>query len=340
MKKPLWIAATLAGVALLAISLFTLRGEASEPSTAAPEPALVAGPGRVEPVSEEIELGADLGGKLRQVPVEEGDRVERGQILAVLENADYEARVALARAELALREAELRRVANGARAQERREAAAAVREAEAVLENARVEYQRRKTGYEQEVFSREEADRAEREIGVARARHAAAVERWNLLEAGEREEDHRRAEALVALAQARLAEARALYEKTIIRSPIAGVVLRKHLKAGEIFSEMRQSPILTLGDSATLRVRVDVDETDIGRVRLGQSAYVTADAFPGEKFTGRVVRIGQLLGKKNIRTDEPAERVDTKVLETLIQLDPGRALPPGLRVDAFILVKD
>ena len=51
------------------------------------------------------------------------------------------------------------------------------------------------------------------------------------------------------------------------------------------------------------------------------------------------MRVGQLLGKKNVRTDEPAERVDTKVLETLIELEPGRALPLGLRVDAFILTK-
>jgi len=94
-----------------------------------------------------------------------------------------------------------------------------------------------------------------------------------------------------------------------------------------------------------VRVRVDVDETDVARLRLGQSAYVTADAFAGQRFPGRVVRIGQLLGKKTVRTDEPSERVDTKVLETLIELDDrppasggagARDLPLGLRVQAFI----
>ncbi len=143
----------------------------------------------------------------------------------------------------------------------------------------------------------------------------------------------------MALARARLAEAQAMLSKTIIRAPIEGAVLRKHLKAGEIFSEMRQTPILTLGDAKILRVRVDVDETDIARVSMGQRAYVTADAYPGEKFWGKVVRVGQLLGKKNVRTDEPAERLDTKVLETLVELEPGKPLPPGLRVDAFIIVK-
>jgi hypothetical protein len=84
-------------------------------------------------------------------------------------------------------------------------------------------------------------------------------------------------------------------------------------------------------------VRVDVDETDVGKVHVGQKAYVTADAFGRQKFWGHVVRVGQQLGPKNIRTDEPTERVDTKILETLVELDPGAELPDGLRVDAFIV---
>ena len=63
---------------------------------------------------------------------------------------------------------------------------------------------------------------------------------------------------------------------------------------------------------------------------------MTADAFGGRRFTGTVVRIGQVLGKKNVRTDEPTERVDTKVLETLIELQDGHELPLGLRVQAFV----
>jgi hypothetical protein len=82
---------------------------------------------------------------------------------------------------------------------------------------------------------------------------------------------------------------------------------------------------------------VDVDETDVSKVRVGQGAYVTADAFGKQKFWGRVVRIGQQLGPKNVRTDEPTERVDKKILETLVELDQGGDLPVGLRVDAFIV---
>ena len=94
---------------------------------------------------------------------------------------------------------------------------------------------------------------------------------------------------------------------------------------------------MTIGDRNTLRVRVDVDETDVSKVSVGQKAYVTADAFGKQKFWGHVVRVGQQLGPKNVRTDEPTEKVDTKILETLVELDPGSRLPDGLRVDAFIV---
>ena len=122
----------------------------------------------------------------------------------------------------------------------------------------------------------------------------------------------------------------------MIRSPIDGVVLRRHRRAGESVSTQFDSPIVTLADDRVRRVRVDVDEADIGRIAVGRSAYVTADAFGDRRFPGKVVRVGQLLGRKNVRTDEPTERVDTKVLETLVELTDGRELPFGLRVQAFI----
>lgn len=297
----------------------------------------VAAPGRVEPASEEIKVSAEIAGKLKSVLVEEGDRIHKDQTLAILENDDYRAQVASAQARLKEREATLRLVVNGARGQERREAMESVKEAEAVMENARVEMERRRELYTKGVIAREESDRSEREYRVTKARFEAARERHALIDDEAREEDRSKAEADVELARAELDEARARYEKTFIRSPIDGVVIRKHLKAGESTSLMRESPVLTVADTTRLRVRVDVDETDVSRISEGQRAYVTADAYGERQFSGRIVQIGQALGKKNVRTDEPAERVDTKILETLIELDSGTALPVGLRVDAFIL---
>jgi ABC exporter DevB family membrane fusion protein len=299
-------------------------------------PSVVAGPGRVEPVSEELQVSAQLGGRLQRVAVEEGDRVSPGQVLAVLENDDYRARVASAEAQWRLKEAEARKVANGARGQERAEAAASLQEAQAVLENAKADHERRRGLYAGQVISREEMDRADQQLRVAEARVEALRQHESLIDADAREEESARAASDVALAKAKLDEARAMYEKTFVRAPIGGVVLRRSRKAGESVSTQFDSPIVTLADRSTIRVRVDVDETEIGRVAVGQSAYVTADAFGARRFPGHVIRVGQVLGKKNVRTDEPTERIDQKILETLLELNDGHELPIGLRVQAFI----
>jgi HlyD family secretion protein len=81
---------------------------------------------------------------------------------------------------------------------------------------------------------------------------------------------------------------------------------------------------------------MDVEERDIGKLRKGLHAYITADAFPGERFPGRVVEIGRRMGRKNIRTDDPVERIDTKILEVVIELDRRDGLLPGLRVVSVI----
>ena len=301
-------------------------------------PSLIAAPGRVEPISEEIRVASEISGKLRSVPVEEGDSVRKGQVIAVLENDDYRAQVASGEARLAERQAVLRRVTNGARDQERREAWEAVEEAKAVLENARAEAQRRESLYQKGVIAREESDRAERERKVAEARYERELQRHRIVNDETREEDIAKAKADVSLAQAQLDEAQARLEKSYVRSPIDGVVLRKHLKEGESVSEMRDMPIVTVANIVRLRVRVDVDETDVSKLQIDQRAYVVADSYGEKKFWGRVVRIGGMLGKKQIRTDEPTERVDTKILETLIELDGDSKLPVGLRVDTFIEV--
>jgi HlyD family secretion protein len=334
----------LAAVAVLALGAWRIAPALSEtqpavaPAASGPAPAVIVAAGRVEPVSEEITIGSDLDGKLRAVPVEEGRHVRRGEVVAILDNGDFAARVESARAAVAEREAELDRLVNGTRLEERREAQAEVRRAEAILENARTERDRRQSLLDRGAISRSEFDTVNREYRVAAAAVEAARERYRFVDAAARADEVRRSEAVIARARAQLAEAEAMLAKTVIRSPIDGVVLRKYRKAGESVSATSSTPILMLGDVSRLRVRADVDETDVARLAAGQPAWVTAAAYGDRKFTGRVVRIGQILGRKNVRTDEPTERVDTKILETLIELDPGQELPLGLRVDAFLEV--
>jgi ABC exporter DevB family membrane fusion protein len=276
---------------------------------------------------------------LKSVLVEEGDSVKFGQVLAELVNGDYQAQIAGAEADVTHREAELRKVINGARREERREAFSSVAEARAVIDNAGSEMHRYQKLFAAGVVSREEAERYTKEYEVAKAQYDERVQSHALIDEDAREEDRSMAEANLQSARAKLDEARALLAKTYIRAPTDGVILRKHHRAGESVSNgsSNPDPIFTMGDSHTLRVRVDVDETDVSKISLGQRAYVTADAYSDRKFWGHVVRIGQELGRKNVRTDEPTEHVDTKILETLIQLDNGADLPIGLRVDAFII---
>jgi HlyD family secretion protein len=334
------------GAFLLTTSLVVASKRSHESAVAAARaasgnhgPLLIAGPGRVEPYSEDIKIGSELSGRLKSVNVEEGDAIHRGQVLAELENADYRAQVESSHANVVAKQAVLRKVINGARRQERDEAWSSVNEAKAVMENAQSELHRRQELFSAGVVSREELDRYGREADVAKAKYEAAVQQHALVDDHAREEDRSLAEADLQLARAQMEEALARYGKTFVRSPIDGSVLRKHHRSGESVSNSSTvpDPILTIGDRKTLRVRVDVDETDVSKVRVGQRAYVTADAFGKQKFWGQVVRVGQQLGPKNVRTDEPTEKVDTKILETLVELDPGSQLPDGLRVDAFIV---
>lgn len=337
MKK--WmLAGLIAATGLVVFSKANVDGKAKAvpvaPVAAAPRQVVAAGV--VEPVSEEVKIGSEIDGKLKAVLVKEGSRVSRGQVIAVLENGDAAARVELAKAGLAEREAALARLLNGSRLEERREARAGIREAEAVLETARAERARREMLLEKGAISRTEFDIVDREYRVAQARLEAARERSAFVDADARQDERMRAEAEVLSARARIREAEAFLEKTLIRSPLNGVVLRRYLQSGESVSTSVNTPIVALGDTSRLRVRADVDETDVARIALGQTAYVRADAFGDRKFAGKIVEIGQTLGRKNVRTDAPTERVDTKILETLIELNAGETLPVGLRVDAYV----
>jgi ABC exporter DevB family membrane fusion protein len=342
-KKSVLLITLVAFTIAISIALASLRSRAADNAkNVIAEPAetfVVAGPGRVEPLSENIQIGSELSGKIKTVNVEEGDTVRKGQVLAVLENDDYRAEVLSAEAQARGKEATLRKVVNGARNQERSEALSTVRAAEAVMNNARSEMDRRQKLFDAGVISRDEFERYAREYDVARANYQENVEHHSLVDDHPREEDRSFAEADLQLARAQLDEARARYEKALIKSPIDGTVLRKHHRNGESVSNSSTvpDPILTVGDKDVLRVRMDVDETDVNKVRVGQKAYVMADAYGKKKFWGQVVRVGELLGPKNVRTDEPTEHVDKKILETLVELDKGVQLPVGLRVDSYIV---
>ena len=299
---------------------------------------VVAGPGLVEPDSENVQIGSELAGKLKTVLAEEGDHVKKGQLLAELVNDDYRAQVEQSRAQEREAEAAYEKVLNGSRPQERKQYSAEMLQAEAVETNARADFDRSQKLFEAGIISRQDMDHAERDLDVAEDQLKAAIQQFHLVDDRSRVEDIASARAQLDMARAQLDGNQAIYEKTFLRAPFDGTILRKQHRVGESItnSSVTADPVFTMGDVSGLRVRVDVDETDVSRVADGQKVYVTAAAYPGQKFWGRVIRVAGQLGHKNLQTDEPKEKVDTKILETLVQLDPGVHLPVGLRVDAYI----
>lgn len=332
----------LAGVATLALSAWAFSGAQTAPpadTSSAAATDTVAAPGRVESATEEINLGFEIPGRLEAVLVDEGDTVEAGAVIARLDASAQRAALASARARLSMAMAERDRVLNGARTEERREADAARLQAETAAAQADLELRRRKSLFDDGVIAREEYERAERDARLARARVDEVTERARTVQAEARDDDRARATAAVELARAQIAEVEAQLAKTELRAPTAGVIVRRFRRPGETLTfERREMLIVTMADPSRLRVRVDVDETDIARLAVGQTVEITADAYGDRRFTGTVSRVATALGRKNVTTDDPTERTDTKVLETMVDLAPGTPLPLGLRVDAFIRV--
>ena len=325
---------------------------------------LISAPGVIEPISEELEVGTEIAGKLKQVLVEEGDQVLKGQTIAVLENSDFQANIVSAKTQIetlrsqkATAEAKLlqaktdrERIENGARREERQEAKAIFDSTLPNIENAKREFERRKRLYDSGDVSREELERAKTVYENAQKQSETMKAKFEVVNADARKDDLQKADAAIRLAETQIHEfdalireaearvriAKANLERTIVRAPITGIILRKRLKDGESVSPESSNGIVTIADISALRVRVDVDETDVAKIKIGQIGYVTAETYGAQKFSVKVIKIGQILGRKNIRTEKPQEKVDTKILEILLELEPNQKLPLGLRVDAFI----
>jgi HlyD family secretion protein len=295
--------------------------------------------GRVEgATSQEIKLASRVVGRLKEVTVSDGEPLRKGQIVAILENNDLRAQVEQARANVRRAQAALERLQNGARPEERAASRAALNEAQAAADNARQNYERsQKLFQDGGIISQSVLDQSERDGKMAQARLEAARQNYKLIMAPPRSEDVDAAQADLELARAQLAQAQDNYDNTFVHSPVDGAVVKRYMNPGESISyESLYQPIVSVTDTTHLMVRTEIDETDIGKIQLGQHAEVRCDAFRGRTFSGRVVRISGGLGQKKIQTDNPTEKIDNDVLESFIELDPGSPLRVGLRVDVYI----
>jgi HlyD family secretion protein len=294
--------------------------------------------GVVEPIRREIKIGAPSAGLLTKILVREGQQVRAGQTIAEIESSSELAAVETARSEVESARMDLSKVLAGERAETIAAARGDLRSLQAKAAQSKEALDRLRVLAAKDLATKDEFDRALRQSEQDTAAVDASRSRLDALANGPRREDVAASEAKLRLAEHKLAERLALADMRKIKSPESGTVLQVKYRVGEYYSP-GGDPILLLGDLDELRVRVDVDERDIARITLGQAAYVTAPAFGEQRFPATVVEIGRRIGRKNIRTDDPKERIDTKILEVVLLLDPtGKALLPGLRVTGHLAV--
>ena len=172
------------------------------------------------------------------------------------------------------------------------------------------------------------------QVDAARADVRAARERLALVEAGPRPGQVDTARAQLAQAEAALVQARARLADTRIEAPMDGVVLRKNLERGATAAP--GSAIVTLVDPSDLWLRAYIAETDLGRVKIGQNARVTVDAFPGQPFEGRVTEVASAaeFTPRNVQTQK--ERVTLVFRVKVAIANPDGRLKPGMPADAVI----
>ena len=305
---------------------------------AVPTGSNIGGSGIIEPRDRELRIAPAVSGRIASVLVHEGDVVQAGAVLVELERAVEEADLAATEADVEAAEAELSRLVRGNR---RDDVLAAIAEAEAATARAALSRgvaERTRAANAGGGATRDELDRAERQAEVDAANAETAEARKRVAVAGTRGEDIAAARARVSAASARRDRARAALEQRTVRAPAAGEVLQVKARAGET-AQPGADALVVLGDTSALRARIDIDERDLGTLRVGAAATVRVAAYPGVDFTGRVVELGRRMGRKNVRSDDPVERNDTKVLEVVVELatvPQGRTLYVGQRVMGYV----
>lgn len=254
----------------------------------------VSATGKLEPITQ-VEVGTEVSGTIQAVEVDFNDRVKTGQVLARLDPDQSKAKHRQSEAALNL-------------------ARARVQEAEATVTETTNKLRRTRDLIAKRLSSEEELDTVAAASGRAAALLAVT-------------------QAQVAQAQAQLDADRRTLDKTTIRSPIDGIVLKRQVQPGQTVAASLQTPVLfTLAENlAQMELKVAVDEADVGQVTQGQVASFTVDAYPDRDFPATLTQVRYA-----------PETVDGVVTYgTLLALDNADlSLRPGMTATAEILVRE
>jgi len=288
-----------AGMAAVAVWWFSPRGTATGVD-AAPASATatrrdfassVLATGAVQPqIGAEVRVGARISGKVERLLANIGDTVAKGRVVAELEKADLEAVVAQRQAELNLAEAKLAAV-ESLLPREIEKVRLDLEENQATLTLAKKTLGRTLRLHARKVATDEDRDQAEERYAVAGSRVASTRKALELAET-RYAEDLRQAKAEIERARSALKNAQVQLSYATITAPIQGVIASVSTEEGETVAAGMQAPtFVTIIDLQRLQVDAYVDEVDIGKVKVGQRAIFTVDAFPGTEFEGTVSAI-------------------------------------------------
>jgi multidrug efflux pump subunit AcrA (membrane-fusion protein) len=293
--------AAVAAVALAGTALWWLQAR-SHPAEAAGQSevvsvqrrdlvATVAATGKITPmVGAEVRVGSRVSGRVQRLHANIGDLVGANQVLAELEKDDQEALQDQRRAELRVAQARVSSIET-LRPREIQKAGATLADAEATAALARAEFDRQSALFERGLVSRQAVDAAAKDRDVTAARLIVAGQGLELARQGYVEDlKSARAQAEQAAAAVRVLDAQVAY--ATIRAPIPGIISSISTQQGETVAAGLNSPVfVTIVDLQKLQVDAYVDETDIGKVRVGQKATFTVDAFPERDFPASVQAI-------------------------------------------------
>lgn len=234
----------------------------------------------------QVELAFNASGRVKQVLVQEGDRVTKDQLLARLDTERLRLQLAQAEGLAGAQRSQLAKLKAGSRPEEIRQAAALRDEAQVAVNDARQVYERQQDLVARHFVSQQQADTAKYALNAAQQRLNAAEEAYRLAVLGPRKEDVSAAEATLAAQEAAVAGLKHDISEGELQAPNDGIVENRILEPGDMASP--QKPVLTLALNDPVWARVYLPEDALGRVPAGARATITTDSHPERKYPGWV----------------------------------------------------
>jgi HlyD family secretion protein len=291
-------------------------------------------PGVVEPKSGQIKIAAPVIGRVSDVMVKINDKVVADEPLLRLDDEDAQARVASAQAQVAMHE-KARNEKSAGKAASRRDAEDAVADAEAALVEAR-------STFDKAVRARRSGSGSDATVTAARTAWTRAQDNLDRERSQLRKVEGQSGTPLPTQLEGQLNVARndlrvaiAELEKLTVRASAAGTILKVDVKPGEVAAPSSPQPLLLLGDLSRLRVRAELDEHNVGKIKVGDAVTVRADAFRGQTFAGKVTAIAPLIQPARLNSPGSRNLTDFSINEVLVDLNEPGPLIAGMNVDVY-----